>query len=143
MLKGTGKIVAGKALSQFTKARPFWMVLQCDPGIMELYRWFIHNSFKDVWGRQIYKTCKPLAGCHISVVRGENPSKAGKELWDTLVGRRIEFSYAPDVQTNGKHWWVLVECPKIYEIRKELGLNPKPRYPLHLTIATNADNCLL
>jgi hypothetical protein len=143
MLSGTGKIIAGSSLEQFTKARPYWMVLGCDQGIMEYYRWWIHNSFKDVWGRQIYKTCRPLASCHISMVRGENPSDKGKKLWNSLIGKRLEFSYTPDLQTNGKHWWLLVECPQIYEIRKELGLNPKPRHPLHMTIATNAENCLV
>jgi hypothetical protein len=77
------------------------------------------------------------------MVRGENPSDKGKKLWNSLIGKRLEFSYTPDLQTNGKHWWLLVECPQIYEIRKELGLNPKPRHPLHMTIATNAENCLV
>ena len=143
MLTSVGKIVAGSSLEQFTKARPYWMVLQCDTGIMEYYRWWIHNSFKDVWGRQIYKTCKPLAGCHISMVRGEAPSEKGKKLWDSLPGRKLNFTYSPDIKTNGKHWWVYVDCPDIYNIRAELGLRPMPKHPLHMTIATNAENCLL
>jgi len=143
MLQGTGKIIAGSSLAQFTRARPYWMVLQCDQGVMEYYRWWIHNSFKDVWGRQIYKTCRPLAGCHISIVRGEDPSVKGKKLWDSLIGKKVPFTYTPDLQTNGKHWWLLIDCPEIIEIRQQLGLRPVPKFPLHLTVATNAENCLV
>jgi hypothetical protein len=139
MLTSVGKIVAGKALDQFTKARPYWMILQCDPGIMEYYRWFVHNSERDVWGRQIHKTCPPLARCHISMVRGENPSEKGKKLWNRLIDRRLSFTYSPDIKTNGKHWWVCVGCPDIYNIREELGLIPIPRLPLHMTFAVKAE----
>ena len=143
MLKSTGKIVAGKALEVFSKARPWWMILQCDQGIMEYYRWWIHNSYKDVWGRQIYKTCRPLAQCHISMVRGEEPNKVGRQNWNSYIGQKLNFTYSPDIKTNGKHWWLLIDCPEIASIRWALGLRPYPKLPLHLTIATNAENCLL
>lgn len=133
--KSFGRIVAGKALEHFTKARPWWMILQCDQGIMEYYRWWIHNHYRDVWGRPIYKTCPPLARSHISVVRGEEPRIPN--VWDKLIGQRLEFKYNFDLQTNGKHWWVYVEAPALLQIRRDLGLNP-PKFPLHLTVATNA-----
>lgn len=143
MLNSSGKIVVGKALEVFSRARPYWMILRCDQGIMEYYRWWIHNSFRDVWGRQIYKTSAPLAQSHISIVRGENPSDKGKRIWDTFLNKTLKFSYSPDIRTNGKHWWLEVSCPDIYDIRESLGLRPVPKLPLHLTVATNRENCLV
>lgn len=138
--KSSGRIVAGSSLESFTKARPWWMILQCDPGIMEYYRWWIHNHQRDVWGRQVYKTCPPLARSHISIVRGEAPKD--QKVWNELIGRRFEFKYNNKLETNGKHWWVYVDAPELLEVRRNLGLRP-PKYQFHLTVATNAENCLV
>ena len=136
MITSVGKIIAGSSIEKFTNARPFWMVLQCDRGLMQYYRWWIHNSFRDVWGRTVHKTCEPIAQAHISMVRGETPQDL--KFWDSLIGAKLTFEYSVDVQTNGKHWWLPVQCPQIYEIRGKLGLRPISKVPLHLTIATNA-----
>jgi len=136
MLTGIGKIVAGSSFG-FTKAHPSWMVLTCDEQIMRYYQWWVHNSFKDVWGRSIYQLHAPIARCHISIVRGENPEKTKAKVWDQLIGQKVQFEYSNEVNTNGKHWWLPVKCPRLIEIRRELGLPPS-KIPLHMTIGTCA-----
>lgn len=134
--ESVGKILAGKALpAKFTKSKPWWMILSCDEGIMYHYRWQLHSSGDPAL--QTQRICNPIAKCHISIVRGEAPKISG--LWDALVGRKVSFRYSPEVRTNGKHWWLPIECPEIESIRAELGL-PTSKVPLHLTIGTNADS---
>lgn len=105
------------------------MVLQCSPSIMEYYRYWIQRELG-------VRTCQPMAKCHVSMIRGEEPRD--KAYWDTLPGKQLSLTYSPDVRTNGKHWWVFVNAPEILEIRRKLGLS-KPKYPLHMTIGTTVE----
>jgi len=120
-------IVAVKEATMFSKARPWWMILEVDWSIMEYYRYWI--------AKQGEKTCPPLAKCHVSMVRGEEPRD--KDYWQQVLGKKLKITYTNDLQTNGKHWWLPVTSPDILQVREELGLKP-PKFQLHLTVATKA-----
>ena len=128
-LKLSGKVIAGKGLEGFTKAKPWWMILQCD-----------HNGigrfYIDLLAREGIETCLPLAGCHVRLVRGEEPRD--KALWKALGSQRFSFRYQSGLKTNGKHWWLAIDAPELLKIRSDLGL-PKSLFPLHLTVAVKAE----
>lgn len=136
---GIGKLVRGSSFGVFSegsKRGPWWLTLRVDAGIMDYYRWWIHSQ-RDVWGRSVHKTCEPVAKAHISVVRGEKPNR-NIDKWSKVVGARFSFSYSHEVQTNGKHWWLLCESEQVRELREYLGLPVISSTKLHLTVAVTA-----
>ena len=103
----------------------WYAVLDCCPELGRLYR--------EVFYRSVYKTRKiqaTLWGSHITVIRDEEP--LNKELWKKYEGELIEFTYSPMAECNRYYHWIPITCPRLDEIRTELGL-PKPEYPYHLT----------
>jgi len=80
---------------------------------------------------------------HITVIRGAYEwlgPKGNLNLWGKYDGDSIEFEYEPRITTREpepdrpKYFWLNVSCPKLLDIREELGLPREPPYPLHLTI---------
>ncbi len=102
-----------------------WLILQCDLDLSLYYCWFIQRRFG-------IKLQRPLHGSHITVVRGEVIKSFDK--WNAYQGNIIQFHYSNIIGTNGKHWWLDVYSPCLISIRQELGLEPQPKYDLHLTI---------
>jgi len=122
MYQCTGKI-KGTSMAKFSKAKKPWMILECPRSIMN---YMLHLSIK----HGLHLT-EPLAGLHISMVRGERV--VDKRRWKALLGKQIEFRYAHRPRTNGKHWWLPIESEELYDIRESLGLKRLQRFPLHLT----------
>lgn len=78
---------------------------------------------------------QPAWGPHITVVRGEAPSRGFGQHWGAGDGSTIEFEITSEPRKNKKgHWWLDITSPTLEKIRTDLGLNPNPRIPFHLTI---------
>jgi hypothetical protein len=106
---------------------PWWLVLECDPELGRYYRELVEVS---LW--RTVSLMRPAWGTHVSILRGEAPRK-NEDKWAKDAGRVLEFEYEPVVLTNGKHWWLKVECPGLAEVRRFYGLG-SPRVAPHLTI---------
>ena len=124
------------SLKKESSDQDWWLVLdQCPEEIGKLYRnlyWLEHNK-----GRKLNP---PYWGAHVTVVRNEEPPN--KEFWWKHEGETIEFQYAGPVGNNcgpdryRSFWWVQVTCPRLDEIREELGLPAKPHKSYHMTIGS-------
>ena len=127
----------------------WWCILKVDREITRYYRWWIGRH---LWGRTAIQEdwlCLPSWDAHVSMVRGEKPRK-NLDWWGKYEGEQVEFRYAhyPRQTTmedrerrhakDGDFWFVNVECPRIDEIRQELGLRTHYRY--HLTVGRTYDN---
>lgn len=77
---------------------------------------------------------------HISAVRNERPKHF--EVWEKYQNHLFEFEYSGIVYNDDVYYWLDVTCPKLEEIRCELGLNstsqwtksPDGRHRFHITI---------
>lgn len=98
---------------------PLWARLVTDEGVLTYYTWFLQ--------RKGIRLEKPKHGSHISVIRGELSGIA------LASGGTFDFCYG-DLVTNGKHWWLEVRSPAIEAMRVSLGLTPRPKAGLHLTL---------
>lgn len=101
------------------------LVVDVDQGIADFYRWL--TMIYIPINRQRYDA-------HISVVRREVPSKI--EAWGKYEGYPIDFKYSPIVSNDETYYWLNVECPRLAEIRVELGLSPHTtwRNQFHITL---------
>lgn len=118
-MKSTGRLRYGK-----TK---YFVVVDCCKEFGRYYRTLFYQS--------VYKTRKiqrPLHGEHITVVRNEKPPNLG--AWFVYDDEEIEFEFFPELASNNRYYfWMPIKCDRLLEIRKELGLNPEPYCPLHIT----------
>ena len=102
-----------------------WAYLQCCRETQKYYQYWLRKCgvFVDT----------PIWKSHISVVRGDGLPDL--DYWGKHEGEEVDFFYRPrDLGFNGMYWWLDVESPQIEQIRIELGLEPDPKYDLHLTI---------
>lgn len=93
--------------------------------------WFYYHQLT----KHGHSVAPPMAGCHISVVRDEEPTR--KDLWKASVGRSVSFEYQPKLQTNGRHWWLLARSTELLDLRESFGLKRHLRHPLHITVAVH------
>lgn len=103
----------------------YWAFLMCDDGIVDYYAWLAKKS-----GVLLNKSSS--RGAHITFIRGEQ--KVSENLWGKHKGD-LTFNYAHILRTdNDRHAWLDVYCPRLHEIREELGLPKKAKISFHLTI---------
>jgi hypothetical protein len=138
-----------------TKARPGWLILQCDRDWTWLVRrWLVlhgHGRWARVVdpsrvmpdGRSVDRVPRlarvtdfvpPAWGPHISVTRGEHIDKTQRGLWRSLPNRPVDFSFDPDLKFNGEYFWFQVQCDELLDLREQLGLRREPKQRLHLTV---------
>ena len=127
----------------------WWCVLLVDKEITRYYRWWVQRHLWAWTAVQPDWLCQPSWDGHVSIVRGETP-RMNHDMWRKYQGEKVEFRYAhyPRRTTmddrkrryskDGDFWFVNVECPRIDEIRSELGLQSNFRY--HLTVGRTYDN---
>jgi hypothetical protein len=128
MFQTTGKLRYSPKLTG-DRSEKWWVILDADPEIGRYYR----NLFQlSQWN--VRKLQSPSWAEHITVVRNEEPADSFKQFWHRYDGAEIVFSYCGDMESDGLYCWLPVECPKLLDIREELGLERNPLYPLHLTI---------
>jgi len=108
----------------------WWLVLWCDD--KQLAKYYRHLYYLDQ--NLCHKLQRPAWDSHITVIRDEEPPDAKKHLWGTHEGEPVEFSYSPEVLTDGEYWWLPVISEQLLEFREELGLARQPFYPLHFSI---------
>lgn len=66
---------------------------------------------------------KPTARPHISVIKGEAPSRNQADWGVAFVGETITFRYVPVLQAeNGLHLWIDCHSPRLCTIREYFGL---------------------
>jgi len=63
-------------------------------------------------------------------------TSAGVPHW-LAPGVPIEFEYDPVPRTSGHHWWFMVTCEALLDLREVYGIRRAPRVPLHLTFAVH------
>ena len=102
-----------------------WAFLKCCRNTQRYYQYWLEKC------GILVQT--PIWKSHVSVVRsGDEPDP---DLWGLYDGQPVQFQYNPlSVGFNGIYWWVDIESPQIEAIRIELGLDPQPKYDLHLTV---------
>jgi len=124
MFKSTGTL-------RYTHQR-YNLVLDCDHELGRYYRSLIAKKW--LLRRPAWKE-------HITIIRGPHEWFApSKKLWGKYDGKVVKFEYEPFIETKEpeegylRYFWLSVLCPRLLDIREELGLPRKPLYPLHLTI---------
>jgi len=74
----------------------------------------------------------PIWQAHVTVCKYERPKN--ESVWRKYQGEVIPFEYDPEIRSSDIYFWLVVKCPRLEEIRVELGLPPRPRCPFHITI---------
>ncbi|MBY0461122.1 MAG: hypothetical protein K2V38_27690 [Gemmataceae bacterium] len=104
---------------------PWWVLLTCDPGIVDYYAWLLRRH-----GVAIHKGS--AFGPHVSVVKGEEPPEKG--AWGVDPGP-LAFRYSNVVRwDNGRHAWLDVWSPDLADLRARLGFGGPPKMSFHLTL---------
>jgi hypothetical protein len=129
-----GKLIYDPVRSGLKTKNKGWVVINADNEIARYYRWWVQ---KERW----IELCQPSWGTHVSCVRGEGIRDVYQPLWKKHDGEIITFEYEHNVRRSGDttggdrpewFWFVDVRCPRIDEIRAELGLRTFFKY--HMTI---------
>ena len=123
--------------------KKWWCVVEIKNGedLVKYYRWWLNKVIFNPLNLP-NTILKPQSWpAHISVVRGEMPDQSKQHLWKKYDGELVKFKYDhvgkfkinPFNKGNapGYAFFVEVECEKLINIRKELGL--KCDWPLHIT----------
>lgn len=140
-------ILMGTGIIQYDPKRPgmkhrtdWWCVLNLDTELTRYYRWWLEHE------RHI-QLDEPSWPAHISIIRGENPNNQFLDVWKKHQGQKLNFFYKhgdlqvgrsqrtdskAELATGGEYYFINVECPKLDEIRTELGLRTGFNY--HFTI---------
>ena len=105
-----------------------WITIDVDPELARYYLSLFNRSRPMLEGQIMPGAWK----AHISVVRGENIPN--QEILEEINGKSVDFQYDHNIQWNGQHAYLSVECEEALDIREKLGLNRRPLLPLHLTV---------
>lgn len=123
-----------------------WLSLYCGEGWFGLYeswmtrtgggQWVKDRNGKLQWRNHTLQ--RPALGPHVSVIRGDRRTQGTQKDWRDLEGRRVQFSYDPDLADNGDHitdgrhyFWLWVDSPELEDIRASFGLDPCPPQSRH------------
>lgn len=107
---------------------PGWAYLEVDQDLSHYYRWLSRIPWRS-----------PLNGTHITFVAGQHEGRVvSKSEMNEWLGKPIMFYYSPLLHTNGSSWWLNVKSDGLDQIRRELGLLPRPSY--HVTLGNLKEN---
>ena len=103
-----------------------WLVVDTSMSICAYYRGVVS------WltGK---KATLPLHGAHITVIAGKYNDVTAHPSWRKYQGEKVVFYYDGVIKEDDGYYWIMVTCPRLAEIRAELGLSPEPFWPYHLT----------
>lgn len=131
VLETEGKIIFDPTAIKDPSGKMFkegWVICSLECDITSYYSWFLEK----IHG---IKLQRPAWGAHISIVRGENvKNDVWSQIKEKYHQKPLKFVYEVSPKTNGEHWWLKVTCEDFFLIRKELCLNPFPKFPYHLTL---------
>jgi len=117
-------------LTKKHKSQSVWKrtaIIKTDCDMSVYYSWFIKKRFNLELNRPIRKP-------HISFISDRMDKDVFLEASKLFHGKEITFTYDTSPRTNGKHWWLRIECPEANSIREACGLSRDPFYKFHLTI---------
>lgn len=145
---GTGRIIYDPDRGKMKRRTEWWCVLHTYGEVHKYYRWFLDKHWWEIESGGYKRSYnEPAWGAHISVVRGETPPN--QEFWSKYNGEKIDFEYSPIIKSTKEYgyrdsFYILdVRCPRLNEIRKELGLryirDNGEEFIYHLTIARTYD----
>lgn len=124
--------------SRGNKDSKWWVIVDCDPGIGELYRTLFKQAFFSgqlgvEWtGKALVR---PAWKEHVSVIRNEEPPEEFKPVWGLDEGREFVLECDPILKGDGLYLCLSVKCDSLLDLREKLGLPREPFYPLHLSVA--------
>jgi hypothetical protein len=100
-------------------------VMNVDQGIADFYL-----ALVPAW----VGACHQRYRAHVSFVRHIQPPDMS--AWGKHDGECVDFEYNSEVSSDATYLWLDVRCPRLIEVRVELGLPPYPswRNGYHLTI---------
>jgi hypothetical protein len=118
-----------------------------DGELCEYYSWFLKKRYSIELNR-------PIRSAHVSFINDSiNDMKSGLKcndseaeiVWNTIKnkweGVEVDIVLDLDVRSDSQHWWMNVceeERKILHSIRKELGLNERPYFGLHMSIGNVA-----
>ena len=106
-----------------------YLVVDCDTGICEYYAHLYYIACHKTRKLQL-----PAHGGHITVIAGKYESATNHPKWNAYSGEVIKFAYSPIVYHQHPYLGIAIHCPRLADIREELGLSRHPFTPFHLTI---------
>ena len=106
-----------------------WVVMDIPNSIIYYYAWWVRTL---TWKRG----SPPLHKGHVTVVNGKYEDVRKEPTWALRQGARLRFEYCSVIHTDhkDKYYWLLIKCPDLRNVRKELGLRPYPKWPYHATV---------
>ena len=106
-----------------------WVILEIDHKLFEPYR----EQIKETLG---FKPALPNWMTHVSIVRGQTERSFGEAHNNNQVynGKRIEISLVPEIKRLGTVFYLDVATSELCQVRKDLGLSPRPNPDFHLTL---------
>lgn len=144
-IKGYGYLQYDPFRGEMKHRTNWWCVLTLDKEITRYYRWWMSFQYH-------IHLQQPSWDAHISVVRGEKPRPEFVQHWKKYQGEKIEFEYQHGIihhdksqrtddraanNVGGLYYFMNVRCPRLEEIRAELGLRTGFNY--HVTIGRTYD----
>jgi len=102
--------------------------VDCCEELARYYRSLVH-AYSPSINLQI-----PMHGSHITVIAGKYEPNHDERFWRKYDGQPVQFSYSPEIESDGCYFWLPVYCRDFEKVRIELGLNPTTPIPWHLTI---------
>jgi len=121
-----------KSIGHLQYSENGWLIVKCCDDLAAYYR----NQLSS-----IKRLGKPRGGSHITVVNGDvEADNINWDLWDKYNLDQVEFTYSNKIKVVKPYYWLTVECSKLLDVREELGLQRKLKYPLHLTVARGLDD---
>lgn len=106
-----------------------WVVMDIPNSIIYYYAWWVK---KLTWKRG----SPPLHKGHVTVVNGKFDDVRKEPAWALRQGALINFRYNSVIYTDPieSYYWLLINCPELINVRKELNLRPFPKWPFHATV---------
>jgi len=92
------------------------------------------------------KASRPRWAAHVTVVRPEKEIPINLQHWRKYENQVVEFVYDPYICFGKSYYWLNIWCPKLEDIREELGLSVYSKWTLppegiskkfHCTIANS------
>ncbi len=106
-----------------------WLMLYTDNEIGRYYRALFQKE--QPW----LKLNIPMHGMHVTVVPGKYETPPNKHLWGKYEGEAVSFKYDGDVSHwHDYYYGIRILCPRIEDIREEMGLPRTLPVFWHITI---------
>lgn len=139
ILRGTGILkVTPPDVTKKHEKQSEWKkvaIIETNDDLALYYKWFLRKRFN-------LFLLNPLRGSHITIIN-DRINHARAEIMPKFDNLELEFFYdITKIRSNANHWWMNLECPQAEEIRKELGLAPKPYFGFHLTLGLSNEKNL-